>query len=71
MANIYKIRIELELGLLTEAQRDTLIAKVLVAKNTLIDKLPAGSQIGVALVSQWDELEKSVLVIERVNKVVI
>lgn len=71
MANIYKVRIEAEIGLPTEAQRDALAQKVLTARDALLDKLPTGSQISVALVSQWDELEVTQIVVQRVNKQVI
>jgi len=71
MANIYKARIELEVGLPQENQRDTLVNKLVVAKQNLIDALPTGSIIPVSVISKWDELELTVPVVERVNKQVV
>lgn len=71
MANIYKARIELEIGLPQVTQRDTLVAKLIQARSNLIAALPSGSVVGTSIISKWDELERSVLVVERANKGVV
>lgn len=71
MADIYKAKVELEVGLLEENHRDILIDKLVGARAKLIDALPEGSIIEVSIISKWDELEKSVSVVERVNKEVV
>jgi len=68
MADIYKAKIELEVGLLLETNRDTLVDRLGAARQTLIGALPAGSIITVFRISKWDELEKTVQVVERANK---
>lgn len=71
MVNIYKARIELEIGLLSEAHREALVTKLTDARIKLVNALPAGSIVGVSIINKWDEMEKSVLVVERQNKSVI
>ena len=68
MTDKYKIRIELELDFASANARDIAISKIKSTINSWQEALPANAAFSISNLSKWDELDKQITTITRVNK---